>query len=140
MSRQVALLTIALGLVASAGCGDQSNSYPFTDALGRHCTGTYTATAGPDGRHWSFACDTAPAPSGGCNDPSTACFTMAFDNLPSPAPSASVLELCAGCCVTLDSGPLSYWVPQDCSAIVCAQDSDCAVGGAHCVTGYCEQK
>ena len=133
--RPVAHLIIAFGIVAGAGCGDQSNSYPFTDALGRHCTRTCT------GSDCSLACDTAPAPSGGCNNPSAACFTEAFENLPPPAPSARVLYLCAGCCATLgDSGSSSWWLPQDCSAIVCKQDIDCAVGGASCVGGYCEQK
>ncbi|HSQ64150.1 MAG TPA: hypothetical protein VLM85_13080 [Polyangiaceae bacterium] len=130
-----AIALVAVGLVAANGCGNGTNKYSFSDQLGRHCVFTCT------GNHCSsVACDATPMPTGGCSgNPSAACFGVAFDNLPPPAPSTPVLELCAACCVDLDSGPQwSSW-PQDCSAVVCTQDADCAGSGAHCVAGYCQK-
>ena len=133
MIRRVALFTVTVAFVTAGGCGSGTNQYPFRDQKGRHCVRTCT------GNDCTFSCDTASTPSVACS--ATACFTVAYENLAAPAPSSPVLALCDSCCFDAgDAGPVSAWLPQDCSAVVCTQDIDCAVGGAHCQAGYCQQQ
>lgn len=128
--RNAALAVGVLGILAAVGCGDETVEYPFEDQAGRHCVRTCT------GDDCTFDCDATAAPAGGCPASTTPCFTMAYNGVAPPAPPVLLLALCDSCC----SGTGSTWVLEDCSAIVCTVDRDCAVGDAYCEGGYCRRE
>jgi hypothetical protein len=124
-----ALAAGVLGILAAPGCRDDTAEAPFHDQEGRQCVRSCTIDA------CTIRCEAVAAPTGGCTSSMTPCFTAEFLRFDPPAPSFDVLALCDACC----SVAISTWLPEDCSPVVCVNDSDCAMTSAGCEGGYCRR-
>jgi hypothetical protein len=77
----------------------------------------------------NVTCDDPPKPAAGCATGKTACYAV------NPV-GGSVLgpaAVCAGCC----AGNSGYFLPTDCSTIVCSMSSECPAPYSACHQGQC---